>query len=59
MDHTKIVKNLYFSKDNILNTSMHRMAEKVYLQERTLFQYRQKYCEVVEILFSKYNDNNN
>ena len=45
------VKELYFSKDNVMDVGLKRMEKIVFVQERTLLFYRKKYCEVVNAIF--------
>jgi hypothetical protein len=51
-NHLQIIEKLYFCKENILKLNLHRMADKVFVQERTLFFYRQKYCKVFKEILS-------
>ncbi len=51
IDHAKIVKTLYFNKDNIFVVGIRQIQRSVYVQERTLLLYRKKYCEVVNAIF--------
>lgn len=51
-NHLQIVEKLYFCKENILKLNLHRMADKVFVQERTLFFYHQKYCKVFKEILS-------
>ncbi len=47
-NHVEIVKKLYFSKDNILEIGIRKMSDKVFVQEKTLYTYRKKYCKIIE-----------
>lgn len=49
-DHEKIVNNLYFSKNNIISVGISKVSDKVFLQEKTLYLYRQRYCEAIEFI---------
>lgn len=51
INHTEIVKKLYFTKENISVISLKQMERKVFIQERTLLMYRKKYCEVIDLIF--------
>ena len=51
VDHAKIVKTLYFNKDNIFVMGIRNIQQVVFVQERTLLLYRKKYCEVVNAIF--------
>lgn len=51
-DHAKIVKQLYFSFDNLDTKSVVYIAEKVFTSESTLGRYRKKYCLVIEEIFA-------
>lgn len=47
-NHLNIITNLYFTSKNILEVGTRQMANKVFIQERSLLIYRQKYCAVIE-----------
>ena len=49
-DHETIVNNLYFSKNNIISVGISKVSDKVFLQEKTLYLYRQRYCEAIEFI---------
>lgn len=49
-DHEAIVNNLYFSKNNIITVGISKVSDKVFLQEKTLYLYRQRYCEAIEFI---------
>lgn len=49
-NHTAIVKQLYFSKENICAIGSKRIARKVYLHENTLHTYRKKYCSIISLI---------
>ena len=51
-DHTSIVKKLYFSPENIIKRGVGKTAQAVFIPERTLQTYRQKYCEIINIIIS-------
>lgn len=53
-NHTKIIRQLYFSKNNILTLGIQSVSKKVYMSERTLYFYRQKYCEIVDMVLNEY-----
>ena len=46
-DHTAIFNRLYFSKYNIKVAGIKHVARNIYIEERTLFSYRKKYCKVI------------
>lgn len=46
-DHAAISDKLYFSKDNIKVAGVKYVARTSYLEERTLYSYRKKYCKVI------------
>ena len=50
-DFINKVKELYFSKDNVMDVGLKRMEKIVFVQERTLLFYRKKYCGVVNAIF--------
>ena len=50
-DHAKIVKQLYFDKDNIIVVGIKKMENIIFVPERTLLLYRKKYCDVIESIF--------
>lgn len=52
-DHLSVLQKLYFSRDNIIKIGVKRMADKVFIQERTLLLYRQKYCRIIDMLLEK------
>lgn len=47
-DHVSIVQHLYFSKDNIIEKSIGETAQAVFIPERTLRTYREKYCKIID-----------
>lgn len=47
-NHYQIFKKLYFTRDNVLTMGIGYISRQVFIQERTLYAYRQKYCAVVE-----------
>ena len=50
-EHTQIVKRLYFNRLNIERIGIRAMTFRVFVPERTLYKYRQKYCLLIaEIL---------
>lgn len=51
-NHLQIIEKLYFCRDNILKLNIRRTADKVFVQERTLFFYRRKYCKVFKEIIS-------
>ena len=52
-DHTKIIEQVYFTKENIRVIGAEKMAVKVHMHPNTLYLYRQNYCKVINaILFS-------
>ena len=53
-NHLRIVDRLYFSKNNILKTGIKSESEKVYISERTLYFYRRKYCEIINIVLDEF-----
>ncbi len=53
-NHAQIVKSIYFTRWNIVEIGVRAMAMKVFMPERTLYKYRQKYCAIIlEILKEK------
>lgn len=58
VNHKDIVKVLYFSKNNIAKVGVSNMNEFVFVQERTLFNYRKKYVAVLESAFAFMKDIN-
>lgn len=54
-DHVGVVRKLYFSRDNIFTIGIRRMADKVFIQERTLFLYRQRYCKIIDAFLEEIN----
>lgn len=57
MDHTTVMKKMYLSKRNILVLGIRKMAEVVYIRERTLYEYRKKYCKIINFVLAYYDDN--
>ena len=53
VDHIKIIKKIYFCRENIVKVGVRGAARKVFVQERTLLFYREKYCEVIEVLLDE------
>lgn len=51
-NHAEIVHRLYFSRDNIISDGIIRTSSKVFLQEKTLYLYRQKYCDTIDYIVS-------
>lgn len=52
-NHSEIVEKLYFTKRNIEVLGIKKMAEKLFMDEKTLYKLRKKYCAVIlEILNS-------
>ncbi len=51
-DHETVVKRLYFSQRNIMVIGTRQMADEVYIQERTLYSYRKKYCDIVDCILT-------
>ena len=43
-EHMEIVKRLYFTRFNIERIGIRAMTFRVFVPERTLYVYRQKYC---------------
>lgn len=56
VDHTTVMKKMYLSKRNILVLGTRKMAEVVYIQERTLYEYRKKYCKIINFVLKYYDD---
>lgn len=49
--HTDIVQRIYFTRWNIVQIGVRAMAFRIFMPERTLYKYRQKYCAIIaEIL---------
>lgn len=46
-NHLLIITKLYFSRGNIKEIGVKTIARKLYLEERTLYSYRKKYCEII------------
>ena len=46
-NHKEIVKKLYFSKNNIEVVGIRKMADLLYMDEKTLYKLRNKYCITV------------
>lgn len=53
-NHLQIVDRLYFSKNNIVKIGIKSASEKVYMSERTLYFYRRKYCEIINIVLDEF-----
>jgi len=51
-NHADIVHDIYFSANNILSSGVDKLSNKFYLPERTLYCYRQKYCETIANIVS-------
>lgn len=49
-NHTAIVKQLYFSKENVCVIGPKRIAQKVFVHENTLHTYREKYCLIISLV---------
>lgn len=51
-NHSIIIQQLYFSKDNIMEKSIRETAKAVFMPERTLRVYREKYCKIIDEILS-------
>ncbi len=49
-DHARIVRELYFCEENILIRGVRKKAQDVFIHERRLQSYRNKYAAVLDIL---------
>lgn len=58
VEHVKIVSKLYFTTNNMFIIGLKPIADKVYVKERTLFDYRQKYCKVINFILEFIKKNN-
>ncbi len=58
-DHQKIISKLYFSKDNVITAGIRKTALSLFLEEKTLYNYRKKYCEVIKRAIELIYKNNN
>lgn len=52
-DHLKIVKKLYFTKYNIKVTGIKKMSALLYMDEKTLYKLRNKYCAVIQKILNR------
>lgn len=57
-NHYQIFKKLYFTKDNVLAMGISYIARQVFIQERTLYSYRKKYCEIIIAIIKHVNEKN-
>ncbi len=55
IDHRHNFEVLYIGKNNIKSKSVVYMCKTLYLSERTLLRYREKYCKVIVCILSLYN----
>lgn len=55
IDHRHNFEILYMGKNNIRSKSIVYMCKTLYLSERTLLRYREKYCKVIVFILSLYN----
>ncbi len=46
-NHKEIVRILYFSKENILIIGVRKIAARLFMDDKTLYKYRKKYCAVI------------
>lgn len=46
-NHFAIVSSLYFSNENIKEIGVRNMANKLFMEERTLYTHRKKYCKII------------
>lgn len=46
-NHLQIFKQLYFTKNNVIAMGISYICRKIFIQERTLYAYRQKYCQLI------------
>ena len=48
VSHTTIVKKLYFNKNNIMVKGTRIIARELFMDEKTLYRLRLKYCMVIK-----------
>lgn len=48
VNHTEIVKTLYLCKNNLFQCGLQSIANRLYMQTRTLYDYRKKYAAVIK-----------
>ena len=53
MEHSEIVKMLYFNKNNINVLGVQKMAKKLFISERALYNLRKKYCQLAKIIMEE------
>lgn len=46
-NHVEILKKLYFTKTNIFVLGTKKMANELFMDEKTLYKFRKKYCGVI------------
>ncbi len=51
-NHEEIVRRIYFENSNIVRLGVRISAEKVFVQEKTLYNYRRKYCKAIKEILS-------
>lgn len=47
-NHEEIICKLYFDRNNIVRVGIKLSADKVFMQEKTLYSYRKKYCKIIK-----------
>ena len=53
INHVEIITQLYFTKCNIKELGIRKMADKLFMDEKTLYKLRRKYCEVAKIIMKE------
>lgn len=51
--HAEIVKRIYFHRQNMFRVGIRAVSFQIFIPERTLYKYRQKYCEIIAEILEK------
>ncbi len=53
--HADIIERIYFTRLNIVKIGVRAAAFRVFMPERTLYKYRQKYCAIIQEILKQNN----